>query len=533
MRRLPMMGLAAALAASAAAVPPAHASTPDDQLVMAWSIDGISTFDPAQIGEVVTNEFIENICDTMVAHSPESESVVVPRLAESWDVSDDGRTITFHLRDGLTHPSGNPVTAHDFEWSMKRVLQLGFGNAASLTQWSFTTDNMDEAFQALDDQTFQLTLQQGYPVELILLAVMANRVAMPLDSAYLADRVVDGDFANGYLTTNTACVGPYRLRQWNAGEVVVLETNDDYWGETPAMRRIIIQHVPEAGARRLLLEQGDIDVAREPGADDIPVLAANPDIDIVPVRRHQIFYWGFDNANPIFADVRVREAMRYLVDYDGLGETVMKGLGVPRNTMVPLGAFAALDEDEGSPYMLDFDKARELLTEAGLADGFEARLFIGSSPYAPAVAQHVAANAAEVGVTINIERMADAELFSRFRGRDFDTVMLSWSTNLPDAHGMAARHAVNPDNSDEAKLTMYPTWRASWYSEEFNALVDEAVLEQDPDRRVELYRTMQKRHMVEGPFAYMFQTLRSTAVRSNVTYPTHALRVYYDLITKN
>lgn len=512
----------------------ATADTPADQLVMAWNIDAISTFDPAQIGEVVTNELITNICDTLVTHDVEDESRVVPLLAESWTVSDDNKVVTFTLRDGLAHPSGNPVTAQDMEWSMKRVLELEFGNAASLTQWGFTKENMDDAFQALDDKTFQVTLQDPYPPSLILLAVMANRVGMALDSAYLEDKEVDGDRANGYLTTNTACVGPYRLRQWDAGEVAVLEANPEYWGGQPAMRRIIVRHVPEASAQRLLIEKGDIDVARDiTTPNDLADLESNEDLTIDSKLIHQMIYWGFNNADPILGDDRVREALRYLVDYDGLGDTVMRYVGVPRNTMVPLGAFAALDEEEGSPYSLDLDKARSLLDEAGHGDGFAIRLFIGTHAYSPPIAQHIQENASKIGVEISIEQMANAELFSRFRGRDFDSVILGWQTGIPDAHGMASRHAINPDNSDEAKLTMYPTWRASWFREEFNAMVDEAVFETDPDRRIELYREIQMRHMKEGPFAYMFQFRRNVVVRDEVSaFPWHALRNFYHLIEK-
>ena len=512
----------------------ANAETPSDQLVMARNIDAISTFDPAQIGEVVTDELIVNICDTLVTHDVAEESKVVPSLAESWEISDDNKVITFTLRDGLAHPSGNPVTAHDMEWSMKRVLELEFGNAASLTQWGFTKENMDDAFQALDDKTFQVTLQDPYPPGLIMLAVMTGRVAMALDSEFLKPQEVDGDRANGYLTTNTACVGPYHLRQWDAGEVAVLEVNSDYWGGQPAMRRIIVRHVPEASAQRLLIEKGDIDVARDISTpNDLAELETSDDIIIDSKLRHQLTYWGFNNADPILGNDTVREAMRYLIDYDGLHRTVMKYTGVPRNTMIPIGAFGALDEDEGAPYSLDLDKARTLLDEAGHGDGFPIRLFIGSAPLSPALAQHIQENAAKVGIEISIEQMANAELFSRFRGRDFDTVMLAWSTGLPDAHGMAARHAVNPDNSDEARLTMYPTWRASWFREEFNALIDEAVFETDPDRRLELYREIQLRHMKEGPFAYMFQQRQNIVLRNEVTaYPWHALRQFYHLIEK-
>jgi peptide/nickel transport system substrate-binding protein len=527
-------GRAALLAGTALAAGAAQAQTPPDVMVMARAIDAISTFDPAQIGEVVTNEIILNTCDSLVELNPDDEGDVIPALAEDWSVSDDGMQIVFNLRQDAVFPSGNPVTAEDVAWSMKRVLQLGFGNSATLTEWGFTEENAEQSFVAVDDHTFQVNLSEPYPVQLILQAVAANRVANVLDRETVLANEVDGDLGNQYLTTNTECVGPYRLARWNAGEVVILEANENYYGDKPAISRWIIRHVGEAGSQRLLLEQGDVDIARDLGAEDFRDLSTNPDVEVVQTLKHQIFYMGFDSGQERFADDRVRLAFKYLIDYDALGETVMAFDGVPRASVVPIGAYAALDEDEGQPFSLDIEKARQLLEEAGYGDGFTARLFIGSQPYSAPIAQHVQANAAQVGITLEIERMADAQLFSAFRGRDFDTVMLSWSTSIPHAHGMLQRHAINPDNSAEAKLTMYPTWRASWYNPDFNERVRTALMERDEATQLQMYADLQRDHMNEGPFAYMFQIKDTAVIRDRVeNWKWHAFRVYYDLVSKN
>ncbi|MCA1241488.1 ABC transporter substrate-binding protein [Stappia stellulata] len=514
--------------------PTALAETPTDTLIMARNIDAISTFDPAQIGEVVTNEIVLNICDSLVEIDPEDEAAVVPSIAKDWTVSDDGLKITFNLVEGAAFPSGNPVTASDVAWSLQRVLTLGFGNAATLTEYGFTAENAETDFVAIDDATFEMNLSRPYPVMLILQAIAANRVANVLDSKYLMDKEVDGDLGNKYLTTQSACVGPYALRQWNAGEVVILEANENYYGPAPKMNRIIIRHVAEAQAQRLLLEQGDIDVARDLGAEDLRDLNENPDIEVVSAPMHQLYYMGFNNADPKFADDRVRLAFKYLMDYDAMSETVMAFLGMPRASVVPLGALGALDEAEGQPFSLDLDKAKALLTEAGYGDGFSARLFIGTLPYASPIAQHVQENAAQVGIDLEIEQMANAQLFSAFRGREFDTVMLSWQTAVPHAHGMLSRHAVNPDNSAEASLTMFPTWRASWFSEDFNRRIDEALFERDEAKQIEMYKQIQRDHMQKGPFAYSFQLLDTAALSKAVTtWKWNAFRAYYSDVEKD
>ena len=529
----PVGRLTAAFVLGAGFASVAQAETPPDTMVMARNIDAISTFDPAQIGEVVTNEIIVNICDSLVETDPEDEAEVVPAIAEDWTVSDDGTTITFNLVEDAVFPSGNPVRAEDVAWSLQRVLELGFGNAATLTEYGFTAETMETDFVAVDEHTFEINLSRPYPTDLILQAIASNRVAAVLDKETILAEEVDGDLGNKFLTTSSACVGPYSLRQWNAGEVVILEENENYYGDAPELSRWIIRHVPEAQAQRLLLEQGDIDVARDLGAEDLADLASEEGIIVDSTPLHQSLYLGFDNGQERFADDRVRHAFRYLIDYDAISETIMANLGIPRASVVPLGAYGALDEEEGQPFELNLEKAKELLTEAGYGDGFSATLYIGTLPYIAPLAQHIQANAAKVGIDLQIEQMANAQLFSAFRGRDFDLVMLSWQTAVPHAHGMLSRHAVNPDNSEEANLTMYPSWRASWYREDFNKRVEEALFEKDEAKQFEMYREIALDHLEQGPFVYMFQLLDTVAYRDVVeNWQWNAFKVYYANITK-
>ncbi len=520
-------------AALGAAPLAAGAATPSNALVMAWNVDAISTFDPAQIGEVVTNEIVQTTCDPLVDVDPADETKAVPLFAESWDVSDDRQQITFHLRKGAVFPSGNPVTAADTAWSMQRVVKLGFGNAATLNEYGFTKDKVDAQITAPDDSTLVLKLDKPYPTNLVLQGIAANRVSFTHDRKTILANEINGDLGNKYLTTRTECVGPYRLAQWNAGEAVVLQANDTYWGSAPALKRILIRHVAEAGTQRLLLTQGDVDVARDLTPEDLKDLESSPDVSIVRVLRPQLFYWSFNNANPIFANPKVRLAMRYLIDYDGLAKTVMSNIGVPRASFAQIGAVGALDEAEGQPFSLDLDKAKALLAEAGYPNGFKASVFIGTLPHAAPVAQSVQQNAARIGVELTVERMANAQLFSRVRGRDFETSMSSWQTSVPDAHGNASRLVYNPDNRAEAKLTQNPSWNASFSSADANRTVEAALLEPDPQKRNALYRDLQLQMMQEGPFAFMFQTYNVAGIRKTLkNWRWNGFRTYYETVAK-
>jgi peptide/nickel transport system substrate-binding protein len=344
---------------------------------------------------------------------------------------------------------------------------------------------------------------------------------------------VNGDLGNKYLATHTECVGPYRLAQWNAGEAVVLQANDKYWGEPPKLKRILIRHVAEAGTQRLLLTQGDVDVARDLTSEDMKDLQSSPDVSIVQVLKPQLFFWTFNTTDPIFAKEKVRLAMRYLIDYDGLAKTVMAYNGVPRASFVQIGAIGALDEKEGQPFSLDLDKAKALLAEAGYPNGFKATVFIGTLPYSGPVAQSVQQNAAKIGVELTLERMANAQLFSRVRGRDYQTAMQSWQTGVPDAHGNASRLVYNPDNRAEAKLTQYPVWRTGFYSEDANRQVQAALLEGDPEKRNAMYHDLQKQMMQQGPMAIMFQMYNPAGIRKSLkNWTWNGFRTYYELVSK-
>lgn len=506
----------------------ARAGTPPDSLVMAWNIDAISTFDPAQIGEVVTNEIIQNTCDSLVDFDPKDESKIIPLLAKSWDVSADRMTITFHLHSGLVFPSGDKGSAKDLAWSLQRVVLLGFGNSATLTEYGFTKDNVKERITAPDDNTLVMKFDKPYPTNLVLQAIAANDVAITLDKALVEKNAVGDDMGNKYLTTHTACIGPYQLTRWNAGEGLVLQANENYYGTKPKLQRILIRHVAETGTQRLLLTQGDVDIARDLAPDDLRDLDKSGKVNIEKVLKPQLFFWTFNAEDPIFKNEKVRLAMRYLIDYQGLASTVMPYLGVPRASFVQLGAFGALDKQQGQPFKLDLAKAKQLLTEAGYPNGFSAKIYIGTLPHSAPIAQNTQENAAKIGVKLSIESMANAQLFSRVRGREFQSAMMAWQTSVPDAYGNASRLVANPDNSKEAKKTQYPSWRASYFDPQMNKQVNAALLEPDEQKRIALYHQLQEEQMQKGPFAIMFQMYNTAGLNKDVkNWTWNGFRVYY------
>lgn len=523
----------AALTAASALSGAALAATPKDALVMAWNIDAISTFDPAQIGEVVTIELIANTCDRLMEYDPADPANILPGMAESYSVSEDGKTLTFKIREGLKFPSGNAATAAEMAWSLQRVVKIGLGASAALTEYGFTKENVESRITAPDATTLVLEFDQAYPTSLLLQAIAVYPIAIALDRQVLEANQVDGDLGNKYLATRTECVGPYKLARWNPGEVVILERNEDYWGEKPPLKTIVVRHVAEAATQRLMLEKGDLDIARDLTPEDIEAVRANPDISVKTTPKPQITYLALNHGNPLFADPKVRLALRHLLDYDAMMGSFLKNIGIKRQTPVQVGAFGALDEAEGAPFTLDIAKAKALLEEAGIQPGTKFSLILGTHPYSMPLAQHFQQNAAQVGLDVTVERMANAQLFAKVRGREFDMGIMSWQTSVNDAHGMASRHFYNPDNAFEKKLTQYPSWRSAYFSEDYNARVLAALAERDPAKREEMYLQMQRDQFQDGPQVYIFQTTQNVAWRKSISGWTDiGLRAFYGNISK-
>ncbi|WP_375687754.1 ABC transporter substrate-binding protein [Bartonella sp. AC62GZZY] len=512
------------------------AKTPADTLVMAWNIDSISTFDPAQLSDVYGSEIVRNVCDSLVSTATDDPAKMVPALATHWDVSGDDHStvITFHLRDGLKFNDGRSANANDLVWGMKRIVKLKMTNAAIFNEYGITEQNVDDALQAPDKKTVVMKFDKPYPAELILNNIVASPATALLDRKTIMKHEKDGDLGNQYLKSHAACVGPYQLSSWRPGEALLLRASSHYWGEAPKLKQILIRHVMEPGTQRLLLQKHDIDVARDLSPEDLADLQKTTDVKIEEVLEPSMMYWGFNMTNPIFAKEKVRLAMRYLIDYEGLGKKLLKGIGVPRASFIPLGNFGALDEKEGQPFTFDVAKAKQLLAEAGYPNGFEANFLVSNAPYRLLVAQSLQDSAAQAGVRLKIERLAGTQLFSKLYARAFDTIFVGWNNDSADPHTMASRLVYNPDNRFEAKNTAYPSWQHGYFDAKMNQKVEEALFQKDPQKRAQLYADLQRELMQKGPYAFIFQKYSVIAMTPDIKkwVWNSAPQIFYSKIEK-
>jgi peptide/nickel transport system substrate-binding protein len=508
------------------------AKTPDDTFVLAINMDDIISLDPAEVFELIGGEVIANIYDRITTHEPEDLTELVGGVAESWEVSEDGRTITLKVRPDQTFHSGNPVTADDVAFSLIRVIKLEKTPVFLFTQFGWTPDNVDDMVKAVDDTTVELTIPEDLAPTLVL-NVLSAGVGSVVDKETVLAHEQDGDLGYEWLKTNSAGSGPFKLVAWKPNESVLLEANPDYRHGAPAMNRVALRHVPEPAAQRLLLEKGDADIARNLTTDQIAGLDGSGDVKIQVDPKATLYYLQVNMRDPILSKPKVQEALRYLVDYQGMADSFLKGQFIVHQAFWPSGFFAALDDQ---PYSLDIEKAKALLAEAGEGDSFSVELdAFNTSPFIE-IAQSIQETMGQAGIDVNILQAEKKAIYTKHRARQVQMVLTHWSPDYLDPHSNADAFASNPDNSDEASLTGVIAWRGAWDTPENTALTAAAKKEIDPAKREEMYLQLQKNVQQSSPFVFSFQEVSQAALRSNVegyvSGPSFDL-VFYRNVTKN
>lgn len=523
--RRSLIGLAASMALGA----PAMAQTPPNMLVIGTDVGAIPTLDPAALNARTVSELVSNLYDRLVTLDPDDLQTVQPMLAESWEVSEDGSTITMKMRDGVTFASGNPMTAEDAAWSIRRVVKLGQVGATDIAQWGFTADNVDDAVQAVDDKTLVIKIPEKVSTDLVLFSLAGSSLAI-IDSKLALEHEVNGDLASDWLRGNAASTGPFSLVEWRPNDLVLTQRNDDYWGGQPAMQRVIMRHVPESGNLRLQLENGGVDVGQYLGASDLEALAENPDIEIQNTPGFGFYYIALNQKDPDLSKPKVRQAFQHMLDWQGLAKTNMRFNGFPWQSIVPKG-MAGAPEEFAEHYDFDPEKAKALLAEAGYPDGLKKKLYPAGDTHLLNV-ESLQATARLAGVDLEV---VPGNHVPEFRARDFEVYMGNSGGRLPDPFATATHYAYNPDNSDEARLSGYYMWRTAWDVPELTELTDRSKREIDPEVRAEIFSKMDEMYRELDPsLIVFFQRVDPYALRANVDgytgHPTWTTR--WDKVTK-
>ncbi len=490
-----------------------QAKTPDDQLIVGMNMNNLLTLDPAAMTGNEVVGIVVNLYDGLVELNPQQLTEVRPALAERWSVSPDNRTLTFHLRDNVRFHSGNPLTSADAVWSMRRVLHLNLAQASVWKSYGFSRDNVDQMITAPDDRTLVITLPRPNDPQLVIYSLAALGSMVVLDSKTVQQHEVDGDWGNRWLTTHEAGSGPFRLDVWQAKDVLRMSRATDYWRGEAKMSRVVFRHLQESQTLRLMMEKSDLDIASNMAIPDVRALRHDPDLTIDAVRKGTIYYLAMSMKDPHFDNIKVREAVRYLVDYQGINKSLMTGYGELHQRPIQAGMPATLP-DPG--YRLDVPRARALLAEAGYPDGFDTTLRVLADQPFLNIAIAVQSTLLQGGIRAKIITGTGNQIYGAMRDRQFSLLVGRGGSGVePHPHSSLRALVYNPNNADSARLTNFQGWRTGFYDAQLNSMIDQALVERDKTRQQQAYYAIQQRYDQLVPALMPISQMLDSVVVSN------------------
>lgn len=340
------------------------------------------TLDPSATDvAAVPQVLLYNVYETLIKIDDQGQ--FQPLLASEWEISDDRLTYTFTLDEAAAFPGGRPVTAQAVAWSIERF-QTG-KNGAAKAQLAVL-----EKVDATDEKTVQFTLSR--PSNQWLYA-MSSTAGIVFDSE-----------TSGDLATAPAGSGPYALQDWTKGSELALARNDEYWGESAGFSTATFRYFPDANAMNTAMLSGGLDIISNLQAPQaLDQFSDGSKYTVIDGTTNGEVVMSFNHESEPLQDKRVRQAINLAIDRQALLDTVWNGKGTLIGSMVP--PTDPWYEDLSDTYPYDPEKAKELLADAGHADGLDLRLRVPTIPYATGSAQFVASQLAEVGINATVDEL--------------------------------------------------------------------------------------------------------------------------------
>ena len=458
---------------------------------------GFSTLDPGYIYEKYP-PLVINACYENLFKFYDNDSAPEPCLADTYEFSEDGMTLTVTLKDGITFASGNPMTSADVLFSINRCKNLQ-GNPAFIAE---TIDSME----ALDDKTIVFHLTQADSA--ILSKLTYSSLAL-LDSAVVKENggvdtahASTSDTAQAYLDTTSAGSGMYVMTSYIPDEEVVLEKNPNYWGEATNVDKYIVKIQPDSNTQMMTLSTGDIDVALNMTDDTMAELADAEGVEIINEATKTVGFvmmnmnetYGGPVSNP-----KVQQAIRKALDYSGM--QIICGEGTLTPYAIIQSGFMGSKGERAADYM-NLEEAKALLAEAGYADGFDIDMTVTDLDMEGILltdlAQKIKDDLAQVGINVNIVAQPWAAGYGdAYRDGTLGFTVMYWGTDY---------------NDPNVQLEFLPGGvvglRAGWTAEmnpELAAMYQETMAATDNDARIAVLEKIQDAMYEDGPFVMVAQ----------------------------
>ncbi|MEO9894730.1 MAG: ABC transporter substrate-binding protein [Paracoccaceae bacterium] len=450
----------------------------------------------------------------------------VPVLATEWSGSDDGLTVTLKLREGVSWHDGEAFNCDDVAFSAMEMWK-------ELLNYSSALQANLESVDCTDDHTAVFNYSQPMPLDLFV-------AAMPDLGHPIPKHLYEGtDYLSNEFNTAPVGTGPFRFVEYERGQYIIAERNEDYWRDGfPYLDRIVWRFIRDKSAAAAALEAGEIHESGFNGVSMADIVRMSED-DRFDVGNH-----GYENnvahstvefnhRNPILADVRVRQAIYHGLDIDYAIDTIMRGFAVPGVGPIPTAGAANYTNDVPM-YDYDVELARTLLDEAGYPvgdDGFRFKLRHRPAPwgeYTQLWGEYFAQAMKEIGIGVEIlTNDAPGFLNGVYRDHDFDTAN-GWHQfrSDPAVSTMVWLRSGQPEGTPW-------TNQFGWQSDEIDQMIDEAASELDPKTRAGMYHTIQRKVMEEAPVFFAiehpFISVTSTKLMNHHNTPRWNSSSWYDL----
>jgi peptide/nickel transport system substrate-binding protein len=425
------------------------------------------------------------------------------RAIESWELSDDAKSIVLHIRQGQTfHGTGNPVTADDFLYFFER--NFGVGHVSNM---GLSNIPGPEAVTKVDDYTIKIDFTAPAPLFFYLFRDQAQAV---YDSKAIKEHAsADDPFAKDWAARNDTGSGPYSVESWEPGVQMVLTSNPDYWGGTPYFDKVVLRIVPSAEQRALLLKDGTVDIAKDIPVDQLAGLESADGVNVLSIPSANQILMPLNCGIEPFTDERVRQALAYAVPYDDIVDSIYAGHAT--RTDGPIATVAQYYTAGLSPYSYDLEKAEQLLADAGYPDGFSTEVHIPTgNTTVKNLAVLLKSEFAKIGVDLSIKEDSAAVFAQGVTDRSFPSIIRDLLFYVDDPHY-------------SGDFTYRSDGRLNWANckdEQVDRLVDQigdAWQPSDHDKRQELATEYQQAVIDQSRYLYLAQTDFTLAMRDDIT----------------
>ncbi len=456
------------------------------------------TLDPHLSGDTRSAGVVVEIFSGLVALNTDLQ--LVPDVADRWEISNDGKTYTFYIRDNARFHDGKPITASDFKWSLERAASPDTASPVADTYLSDIVGVQDvlegnttdiSGVRVIDDRTLQIEIDAPK-------AYFLAKMTYP--TAYVLDRE-NVDAGGSSWTDAPNGSGPFRLAEYRVGEVIVLERNENFYLEPPHLDSVIMNLA--GGQSMAMYENDEIDITSV-GLFELdrvldPTEPLNKELVIAP-PSFTTFYIGFNATEPPFDDPKFRQALTHAVDKDLIANEVLSTLVTPAYGVLPPGFPGYNANLEGLQF--DPDLARQLLSESKYADADTRPRIVVTVP--------------GTGGSIGLDMEVVIEMWRQELEVEVEIQQVEWATYLQDlnankfqAFGGSGWQADYPDPQDFLDILFHTDSKqnhTSYSNPELDAILEQARTEPDVERRVELYHQAEDLIVQDAPMLPLWYT---------------------------